>query len=190
MQEGLGMAPGLGLESLGDELEDLGDGTGRRQLHDRAYYLDLLGDSHSGLGRHDAAVEAYRQAADAFKAQGASCSHALCLLKISGSYLSLGEPWHAIGYLEACLPLLRKLGLARHQAIGQRRLSACQAGLVHARLASGGAGPRPAAIPPGQLKRRRRCPPGQGRFVLCPVPTTGRGGSAMRNSRPGEQPFT
>ncbi len=143
MQEGLGIAPGLGLESLGDELEDLRDGPGRRQLHDRAYYLDLLGDSHSGLGRHDAAVEAYRQAADAFKAQGAPCSYALCLLKISGSYLSLGEPWHAVGYLEACLPLLRKLGLARHQAIAQRQLSACQAGLAHARLLREGlAGPQ------------------------------------------------
>jgi tetratricopeptide (TPR) repeat protein len=145
MQEGLGVAPGLGdgLDGLGDGLDGLWDGTARRQLHDRAYFLDLLGDSHNGLGRHDAAVEAYRQAADAFKAQGAQCSYALCLLKTADSYLSLGEPWHALGYLEACLPLLRKLGLARHETIAQRQLSACQAGLARARLlGEGRAGPR------------------------------------------------
>jgi tetratricopeptide (TPR) repeat protein len=129
MQEGLGVAPGLG-----DELAGLQDGTARRQPRDRAYFLDLLGDSHTGLGRPEAAVEAYREAADAFKAQGAPCSYALCLLKTAGSYVSLGEPWHAIGYLEACLPLLRDLGLARHEAAAQRQLSACQAGLAHARL--------------------------------------------------------
>ena len=129
MQEGLGVAPGLG-----DELAGLEDGTARRQPHDRAYFLDLLGDSHTGLGRPEAAVEAYRQAADAFKAQGAPCSYALCLLKTADSYVSLGEPWHAIGYLEACLPLLRELGLVRHEAVAQHQLSACQAGLAHARL--------------------------------------------------------
>jgi hypothetical protein len=32
------------------------------QLHDKAYVLDLLGDSHHGLGRHEAASKAYRQA--------------------------------------------------------------------------------------------------------------------------------
>ena len=133
MQEGLGVAPGLG-----DEPEGLGDEAARR-----AYFLNLLGDSHSGLGRHEAAVAAYRQAADAFKAQGASCSYALCLLKTAESYVSLGEPWHAVGYLEACLPLLRKLGLARHEAIAERQLAACQAGLAHARLlGEGRAGPR------------------------------------------------
>jgi hypothetical protein len=31
-----------------------------RQLHDKAYFLDLLGDSHHGLGRHEAAIEAHR----------------------------------------------------------------------------------------------------------------------------------
>jgi tetratricopeptide (TPR) repeat protein len=138
MQEGLGVAPGPG-----DELAGLEGGTAGRQPHDRAYFLDLLGDSHTGLGRHEAAVAAYRQAADAFKAQGAPCSYALCLLKTADSYVSLGEPWHAIGYLEACLPLLRELGLARHEAAAQRQLSACQAGLAHARLlGEGRAGPR------------------------------------------------
>jgi tetratricopeptide (TPR) repeat protein len=138
MQEGLGVAPGLG-----DELAGLEDGTARRQPQDRAYFLDLLGDSHTGLGRPEAAVEAYRQAADAFKAQGAPCSYALCLLKTADSYVSLGEPWHAIGYLKACLPLLRELGLVRHEAVAQHQLSACQAGLAHARLlGEGRAGPR------------------------------------------------
>ena len=100
-----------------------GEGAANRQRQDRAYFLDLLGDSQDGLGRHEAAIEAYRQAAQAFEAQGARCSYALCLLKIAGSYLSLHEPWHAIGYLEACLPLLRELGLTRHFGLAQGRLT-------------------------------------------------------------------
>ncbi|HUB22481.1 MAG TPA: hypothetical protein VMA97_08745 [Streptosporangiaceae bacterium] len=110
----------------------LGLGTAAR--HDRAYFLDLLGDSHQGLGRYEAAIEAYREAGQGFDAQGARCSSALCLLKIAGSYLALREPWHAIGYLEACLPLLRELGLVRHVRFAQDQLAACQAELAHARL--------------------------------------------------------
>ena len=110
----------------------LGLGTAAR--HDRAYFLDLLGDSHQGLGRYEAAIEAYREAGQGFDAQGARCSSALCLLKIAGSYLALREPWHAIGYLEACLPLLRELGLLRHVRFAQDQLAACQAELAHARL--------------------------------------------------------
>ena len=117
MQEGLGA---------------LGLGTAAR--HDRASYLDLLGDSHNGLGRPEAAIEAYREAAREFEEQGAQCSHALCLLKIADSYLALHEPWHAVGYLEACLPLLRELGLVRHCDLAQQRLADCQAELAHARL--------------------------------------------------------
>jgi len=156
MQEGLGVAPGPGdglaglgdaLAGLRDALAGLGDGPASRQPQDRAYFLDLLGDSHTGLGRHEAAVAAYRQAADAFKAQGAPCSYALCLLKTADSYVSLGEPWHAIGYLEACLPLLRELGLARHETIARRQLSACQAGRARARLLGEGRAEPCADIP-------------------------------------------
>jgi tetratricopeptide (TPR) repeat protein len=156
MQEGLGA---------------LGLGTAARQLHNRAYYLDLLGDSHNGLGHHEAAIEAYRQAAQEFEAQGARCSHALCLLKIADSYLSLDEPWHAIGYLEACLPLLRELGLVRHFSLAQHQLAACQIQLAQAHLPAGRAGQRcgGAADPvrPGQPRRRRA----GGRFDVCPVQT-------------------
>ena len=53
------------------------------QQHDAAYFLDLLGDSHKGLGHAEAAIEAYRQAAERFRAQGAHCSYALCLFKIA-----------------------------------------------------------------------------------------------------------
>jgi tetratricopeptide (TPR) repeat protein len=116
--------------TMQEGLEALGLGTAARQLHDRAYFLDLLGDSHGGLGRHEAAVEAYQQAARGFEAQGARCSYALCLLKIADSYLSLDEPWHAVGYLEACLPLLRELGLIRHESIAQRQLADCRAELA------------------------------------------------------------
>jgi tetratricopeptide (TPR) repeat protein len=98
-------------------------GAAERQLLDRAYFLDLLGDSHNGLGRHAAAIEAYRQAAQGFKDQGAQCSYALCLFKIADSYLSLREPRHAVGYLEQCLPLLRELGLTRHEALAEAHLS-------------------------------------------------------------------
>ena len=54
------------LQGLGGPGESAGP-----QLRDRAYFLDLLGDSHHGLGRYDAAVEAYRQAAQRFQAQDA-----------------------------------------------------------------------------------------------------------------------
>jgi len=118
MQEGLGIS----------------GGSAERQLHDRAYFLDLLGDSHNGLGRHDAAIDAYWQAAQGFKAQGARCSYALCLFKIADSYLSLDEPWHAIGYLEACLPLLQELGLTRHETLAQHQLVTCKAVLAGALL--------------------------------------------------------
>ncbi len=113
---------------------DQGAGTAGRQPQDRAYFLDMLGDSQRGLGRHEAAVEAYQQAAEVFRAQGAECSHALCLFKIADSHLCLGEPWHALGYLEACLPLLRDLGLRRHEALAEERLEACRVELAGACL--------------------------------------------------------
>jgi tetratricopeptide (TPR) repeat protein len=109
-------------------------GTAGRQPREAAYFLDLLGDSHQGLGHPEAAIEAYRQAADRFRALGAECSYALCLLKTADSYLSLGEPWHAVGYLEACVPLLRDLGLTRHEGRARQQLDACQAELAGAHL--------------------------------------------------------
>jgi hypothetical protein len=56
----------------------------------------------------------------------------LCLFKIADCHLSLVEPWHAIGYLEACLPLLRDLGLTRHETLAKRQLDTCQAELAGA----------------------------------------------------------
>lgn len=113
-------------------LEALGLGTAVR--HDRAYFLDLLGDSHTGLGRYEEAIEAYRDAAQGFEADGAPCSRALCLSKIADSYMSLHEPWNALGYLEVCLPLLRELGLVRHFSLAQDQLAACRAELARAHL--------------------------------------------------------
>jgi len=153
------------------------------QQHAAAYFLDLLGDSHQGLGHAEAAIEAYRQAADGFQAQGAHCSYALCLFKIADSHLYLGEPWHAIRYLEACLPLLRDLGLTRHEGLAQQQLDACQAELAGARLlGEGRAGLRPIAEHGRPAPRTR--PAGtmspysrdKGRFVLCPGPTDSRAG--------------
>ena len=118
----------------------LGEGAAVGQRQDRAYFLDLLGDSLGGLGRYEAAIEAYRQAAQELQTAGAHCSYALCLLKTADNYLSLHEPWNAIGYLEASLPLLRELGLVRHFSLAQGQLAACQAELTQARLTWGGDG--------------------------------------------------
>ncbi|MBV9447375.1 MAG: tetratricopeptide repeat protein [Streptosporangiaceae bacterium] len=101
-------------------------GAATRQLLDKAYFLDLLGDSHSGLGRHDAAITAYRQAAEGFREQEAQCSYALCLFKIADSYLLLRQPHNAVRYLEQCLPLLHDLGLTRHEALARKHLASCQ----------------------------------------------------------------
>jgi tetratricopeptide (TPR) repeat protein len=105
-------------------------GAATRQLLDRSYFLDLLGDSHNGLGRHGAAIEAYREAAEGFREQGAQCSYALCLFKIADSYLSLREAWRAVSFLELSLPLLRELGLRRHEALAQEHLESCRAVLA------------------------------------------------------------
>jgi len=114
--------------TMQEGLEALGLGTAAR--HDRAYFLDLLGDSLAGLGRYETAIEAYREAAQGFEAQDAPCSRALCLFKIADCYLSLREPWHALGYLEACLPLLREQGLVRYFSLAQDQLAACRAELA------------------------------------------------------------
>ena len=146
--------------------QDSWGGPAGRQPHDKAYFLDLLGDSHNGLGRHEAAIEAYRQAAEGFRSQGAHCSYALCLFKVADSHLSLGEPWHALGYLEACLPLLHELGLTRHEALAREQLAQCQAELAGARLLSRGRASRNTVA----VFRDK------GRFVLCPGPTDRRAG--------------
>ena len=150
------------------------------QQHRAAYFLNSLGDSHQGLGHCEAAIEAYRQAAEGFRAQGAECSYALCLFKIADSHLSLGEPWHAIGYLEACLPLLRDLGMTRHEGLARQQLDTCQAELAGARLLGEGRdGQRPLAgcgrpaWPALTLSPYSR---DKGRFLLCPGPTDSRAG--------------
>ncbi len=168
-----------------DDLPGSGAGTAGRQPREAAYFLNLLGDSHKGLGHCDAAIEAYRQAAEGFRAEGAQCSYALCLFKIAESHLSLGEPWHAIGYLEACLPLLRDLGLTRHERLARQQLDACQAKLAEARLLEEGqAGQRPLAEhdrpgppkPQGPAQTLSPYSRDKGRFVLWPGPTDSRTG--------------
>ena len=167
--------------TMQESLWGLRAGTVGRQLHDKTYFLDLLGDSHNGLGHPEAAIEAYRQAAEGFRAQGAQCSYALCLFKIADSHLALGEPWHAVGYLEACLPLLRDLGMTRHETLAQEQLEACQAELAGARLlGEGRAGRRPSAEQnrpaPGPAQTLSPYSRDTGRFVLCPGPTDSRAG--------------
>ena len=171
MQEGL---PGF---------PDSRAGTAGRPSRDKAYFLNLLGDGHHGLGHAEAAIEAYRQAAEEFRAQGAQCSYALCLFKIADGHMSLGEPWHALGYLEACLPLLRDLGLTRHETLAQNQLDACQAELAGVGLLGEGRAAcglrRGAAVPPRGVRPGETLSPyprDQGRFVLCPGPTDSRAG--------------
>jgi tetratricopeptide (TPR) repeat protein len=149
-----------------ESMQESWGGPAGRQLHDKAYFLDLLGDGHTGLGRHEAAIEAYRQAAEEFKSQGAHCSYALCLLKVAGGYLSLGEPWHALGYLLACLPLLQELGLTRHETLAREQLAHCQSELAGARLLA--EGERAETVSPYIRDK--------GRFLLCPGPTARRAG--------------
>jgi tetratricopeptide (TPR) repeat protein len=149
-----------------DGVQDSWRGPAGQQPHDKAYFLNLLGDSHTGLGGHEAAIEAYRQAAEAFKSQGAHCSHALCLWKVAQSHLSLGEPWHALGYLEASLPLLQELGLTRHAALAREQLAQCRSELAGALLLT--KGERSETVSPDFRDK--------GRFVLCPGPTDRRAG--------------
>jgi tetratricopeptide (TPR) repeat protein len=172
--------------TMQEGLQESWGGPARRQLHDKAYFLDLLGDSHNGLGRHEAAIEAYRQAAEGFRSQGAQCSYALCLFKVADNHLSLGEPWHALGYLQACLPLLHELGLTRHETLARQQLAHCQAELTGVRLpGEGRAGPRtsaprdhPAPGPQGARPAETLSPypRDKGRFVLCPGPTDSHAG--------------
>jgi tetratricopeptide (TPR) repeat protein len=156
--------------TMQEGVQDSWGGPARRRLHDTAYFLDLLGDSHNGLGRHEAAIEAYRQAAEGFRSQGAQCSYALCLFKLAESHLSLGEPWHALGYLQACLPLLHELGLTRHETLARQQLAHCQAELTGVRL--------PGREPPGARPAETLSPypRDKGRFLLCPGPTDSRAG--------------
>jgi tetratricopeptide (TPR) repeat protein len=105
-------------------------------LKDRAYFLDILGDSHNSLGRHRAAIEVYRQAAQAFRQQNAATAYALCLFKIAEGYRSLGEAGQAVSYLEACLPLLGELGLGSVEKLARSELTACLVGLQRAEAVS------------------------------------------------------
>jgi hypothetical protein len=153
-----------------------------RQARDRAYFLDLLGDGHHGLGCHEAAIEAYREAADGFRSRDARCSHVLCLFKIAASYMSLGEPWHAHGYLEACLPLLGELGLTRHETLARRQLEECQAALTGVGLAGGPGPPPQAARPAGPPQAARPAgPPQEARPAG--APRRGRAQGQLKQSR-------
>ena len=149
-----------------DGAQDSWRGPAGQQPHDKAYFRNLLGDSHTGLGRHEAAIEAYRQAAEGFKSREAHCSYALCLWKVAQSHLSLGEPWHALGYLEASLPLLHELGLTRHAALAREQLAQCRSELAGMRLLT--AGERSETVSPDIRDK--------GRFLLCPGPTDRRAG--------------
>jgi tetratricopeptide (TPR) repeat protein len=156
--------------TMQEGVQDSWGGPARRRLHDTAYFLDLLGDSHNGLGRHEAAIEAYRQAAEGFRSQGAQCSYALCLFKVADSHLSLGEPWHALGYLQACLPWLHELGLTRHETLARQQLAHCQAELTGVGLP----GREPTGARPAETLSPY--PRDRGRFLLCPGPTDSRAG--------------
>jgi DNA-binding MarR family transcriptional regulator len=79
--------------------ERVGVGPAVRQLQDKAYFLDLLGDSHNGLGHPDAAIEAYQQAAQGFKEQGSRCCSPVTRNSLSISWTHLTSGWPKPAYL-------------------------------------------------------------------------------------------
>ncbi|HKB30243.1 MAG TPA: tetratricopeptide repeat protein [Streptosporangiaceae bacterium] len=92
---------------------------------DEAYFLDLLGDAYNGLGRYDEAVVALSSAVKVFEEQGAQCAHAVGLFKLAQSHLALAQHDQAIGYLEECLPIFRKLHLTGSEQRARAALDAC-----------------------------------------------------------------
>lgn len=90
------------------------------------YFFDMLGDSHSVLGRHSEAIEAYRHAVADLHAQETEHAYVHCLLKIAICYRALGKKSHAVRYLQACLPLIRELRLAGYEETALRELAACE----------------------------------------------------------------
>lgn len=103
----------------------------------QGYYLDLIGDSHGSLGRHEEAVEAYCRAALEFHGRGTEHAYAACLLKIAISYRALGLERHALRYLTTCLPLLRDLRLADQEAVALRERAACRVDCSYAEPRAG-----------------------------------------------------
>ncbi len=92
---------------------------------DEAYFLDLLGDACNVLGRYDEAVVALSRAVQVFKEHGAHCAHAVGLFKLAQSHLALSHHRQAIGYLEECLPIFRRLHLAASERRARAALDAC-----------------------------------------------------------------
>lgn len=86
----------------------------------------MLGDSHSMLGRHSEAIEAYRRAITDLHAEGTEHAYVYCLLKIAICYRALGKKSHAVRYLQACLPLIRELRLVGYEETALRELAACE----------------------------------------------------------------
>jgi tetratricopeptide (TPR) repeat protein len=90
-----------------------------------AYFLDLLGDAYNGLGRYDEAVVALSRAVQVFEEHGADCAHAFGLFKLAQSHLALAHHRQAIGYLEECLPIFRRLHLTASETRARAALDAC-----------------------------------------------------------------
>ena len=103
----------------------------------QGYYLDLIGDSHGSLGRHEEAVEAYCRAVLDFHEQGTEHAYAACLLKIAICYRALGHEPYALRYLTTCLPLLRELKLVDQEAVALRELAACRVDCSYAEPGAG-----------------------------------------------------
>ncbi len=76
--------------TMQEGLRGLRAGTVGRQLRDKAYFLDLLGDSHHGLGHPEAAIEAYWQAAAGIPGAGSTVLLRLVPVQDSGQ-LSVPE---------------------------------------------------------------------------------------------------
>lgn len=96
----------------------------------QAYFLDLLGDAYTGLGRYSEAIVALTEAAAAFRQHDARAAYAACLLKMGQSHQALAHSEAAVGCLKESLVIFRELELpgqaeqARHALDGCRTLTA------------------------------------------------------------------
>jgi tetratricopeptide (TPR) repeat protein len=94
---------------------------------DEAYFLDLLGDASSCLGRYEEAIEAYGRAVRMFSEHEARYAYALGLFKLARSYLALGRGSEAARYLRECLPIFGDLNMRAAQDRALEALGACAA---------------------------------------------------------------
>ncbi len=89
----------------------------------------VLGDAYQGLGMYEEAIASFVQATPTFQDHHAQRHHALCLLKLGYAHEGLERYPEAVSYLEANLPIFRRLRLLHKVAEAQRALDRSRAAL-------------------------------------------------------------